>query len=146
MSNSAVPDGGDIVEAELVDDRPPRAELATADRDRHLSPETAAAIAASVAASTRRAYGADRKAFAAWCAAEGRTTVPASAETMAEWVRHLTVTRGPAPGGRPDLHHRARPVRRDLLARGTEPAQADHARRPGRPQRRSGKVAGRGLS
>ncbi|MEU1216621.1 tyrosine-type recombinase/integrase [Streptomyces sp. NPDC005790] len=94
----AVPDGGDVVEAELVDDRPPGTELAPVDRDRHLSPETAAAIAASVAASTRRAYGADREAFAAWCATEGRTVVPASAETMAEWVRHLTVTPRPRTG------------------------------------------------
>ncbi|MFE0449100.1 tyrosine-type recombinase/integrase [Streptomyces fungicidicus] len=68
------------------------------DRDRHLSPETAAAIAASVAASTRRAYGADRAAFAAWCAEQSRTAVPASAETMAEWVRHLTVIPRPRTG------------------------------------------------
>jgi hypothetical protein len=97
-SELAVPDGGDVVEAELVDDRPPGTELARVDRDRHLSPETAAAIAASVAASTRRAYGADREAFVAWCATEGRTVVPASAETMAEWVRHLTVTPRPRTG------------------------------------------------
>ncbi|MFF5695019.1 site-specific integrase [Streptomyces albidoflavus] len=65
------------------------------ERDRHLSPETAEAIAASVAESTRRAYGADRDAFTAWCAEEGRVPVPASGETMAEWVRHLTVTPRP---------------------------------------------------
>ncbi|MFC9949973.1 tyrosine-type recombinase/integrase [Streptomyces prasinus] len=88
-----------VVDAELVDDGSVAgAELAAVDRDRHLSPETAAAIAASVAASTRRAYGADREAFAAWCATEGRTAVPASAETMAEWVRHLTVTLRPRTG------------------------------------------------
>ncbi|AXQ57803.1 site-specific integrase [Streptomyces koyangensis] len=65
------------------------------DRDRHLSPETVAAIEASAAASTRRAYSTDRDAFAAWCADEGRVPVPASGETMAEWVRHLTVTPRP---------------------------------------------------
>ncbi|MEU0289901.1 site-specific integrase [Streptomyces sp. NPDC006147] len=62
------------------------------DRDRHLSPETVAAIEESAAASTRRAYGADRAAFAAWCAEEERVPVPATGETVAEWVRHLTVT------------------------------------------------------
>lgn len=68
------------------------------DRDRHLSPETVAAIESSVAASTRRAYAADRAAFTAWCADEGRVPVPASGETMAEWVRHLTVTPRPRTG------------------------------------------------
>jgi hypothetical protein len=61
----AAPDGGAAVaEAELLDDRAAGAELAPVDRDRHLSPEPAAAIVASVAA-TRRAYGVDRDAFAA---------------------------------------------------------------------------------
>ncbi|WP_257230833.1 hypothetical protein [Streptomyces sp. UH6] len=49
-----------------------------AGRDRELSAETAAAIEASVAASTRRAYAADRRAFATWCTEQDRTTVPAS--------------------------------------------------------------------
>ncbi|MBH5131258.1 site-specific integrase [Streptomyces sp. HB-N217] len=86
----------DVVDAELVDDETAGASVVVhTDRDRHLSPETVAAIEASVADSTRRAYGADRAAFAAWCAEEDRTAVPASAETMAEWVRHLTVTPRP---------------------------------------------------
>jgi len=89
----------DVVEAELVDDESAAgAELVHTDRDRQLSPETVAAIEASAAASTRRAYGADRAAFAAWCAQEGRTAVPATGETMAEWVRHLTVTPRPRTG------------------------------------------------
>ncbi|MFD9496869.1 tyrosine-type recombinase/integrase [Streptomyces sp. NPDC060005] len=82
-----------VVDAQLVDDESAGAlEVVHSDRDRHLSPETIAAIQASVAESTRRAYGSDRAAFSTWCAAEDRTTVPASGETMAEWVRHLTVT------------------------------------------------------
>ncbi|MFJ7148307.1 type ISP restriction/modification enzyme [Streptomyces sp. NPDC100445] len=86
----------DVVDAELVDDETAGASVVVhADRDRHLSPETVAAIRASVADSTRRAYGTDRNAFAAWCLQEGRTAVPASAETMAEWARHLTVTARP---------------------------------------------------
>lgn len=86
----------DVVDAELVDDEKTGVEVAVhTDRDRHLSPETVAAIEASAAASTRRAYRADREAFAAWCLQERRTVVPASGETMAEWVRHLTVSPRP---------------------------------------------------
>ncbi|MFE0824155.1 tyrosine-type recombinase/integrase [Streptomyces sp. NPDC058847] len=92
----AVAVADEVVDAELVDEGPGGADVAVhTDRDRHLSPETVAAIEASAAASTRRAYGADRDAFAAWCAEEGRVPVPASGETMAEWVRHLTVTPRP---------------------------------------------------
>ena len=71
------------------------------ERGWHLSPETVAAIEASVADSTRRAYGTVRAAFTASHQAEGRTRVPASGETMAEWVRHLTVTPCPVRVGRP---------------------------------------------
>ncbi|WP_406380773.1 tyrosine-type recombinase/integrase [Streptomyces sp. NBC_01618] len=99
----AVVTAADVVDAELVDDDATGAEVAVhTDRDRHLSPQTVAAIKESVAASTRRAYATDRKAFAAWCAEQGRTDIPASGETMAEWVRHLTVTprkRTKAPAG-----------------------------------------------
>ena len=90
------PAADDVVDAELVDDAAVGTTVPVhTDVDRHLSPETVAAIEASAAASTRRAYGTDRAAFAAWCAEQGRTAVPASGETMAEWVRHLTVTPRP---------------------------------------------------
>jgi site-specific recombinase XerD len=86
----------DVVDAELVDDDATGTALDVhTDRDRHLSPETVAAIEASTAVSTRRAYRADREAFAAWCLQERRTVLPASGETMAEWVRHLTVSPRP---------------------------------------------------
>ncbi|MFD3841422.1 hypothetical protein ACFWWC_34950 [Streptomyces sp. NPDC058642] len=93
----------DVLDAELVDDAGAAGAsvVVHTDRDRHLSPETVAAIEASVADSTRRAYGTDRAAFTAWCETESRTTVPASAETMAEWIRHLTVTPRPRTGRRP---------------------------------------------
>ncbi|MGW1354856.1 tyrosine-type recombinase/integrase [Streptomyces sp. NPDC002409] len=93
----AVPAASDTVDAELVNDDETtgaRVDVRTA-RDRHLSAETVAAIEASAADSTRRAYAADRAAFVAWCRQEDRTVVPASGETMAEWVRHLTVTPRP---------------------------------------------------
>jgi site-specific recombinase XerD len=92
----AVVTAAEVVDAELVDDETAGASAVVhTGRDRHLSPETVAAIEASVADSTRRAYRTDRDAFTAWCDGEDRTTVPASAETMAEWVRHLTVTPRP---------------------------------------------------
>ncbi|MYW55912.1 tyrosine-type recombinase/integrase [Streptomyces sp. SID8376] len=89
----------DVVDGELVHDERAGAPVAVhTDRDRHLSPETVAAIEESAAASTRRAYATDRELFAAWCAEEGRVPVPAAGETMAEWVRHLTVTPRPRTG------------------------------------------------
>ncbi|MGA5376000.1 site-specific integrase [Streptomyces griseoincarnatus] len=89
----------DVVDGELVDDKTAGAPVPVhTDRGRHLSPETVAAIEESAAVSTRRAYATDRELFAAWCAEEGRVSVPASGETMAEWVRHLTVTPRPRTG------------------------------------------------
>lgn len=60
--------------------------------DRTLTPAARAALAGSVPPSTRRAYAADWRAFAAWCASTGRTALPATPETLVEYVTHLTVT------------------------------------------------------
>lgn len=46
-------------------------------------------IAASVPASTRRAYAHDWSSFEAWCTATGRNPLPATAETLAEYVSAL---------------------------------------------------------
>lgn len=62
--------------------------------DFELSEATLAALTDAVPASTRRVYTADMKAFGAWCAAHGRTPLPATAATLAEYVRHLTITPG----------------------------------------------------
>ncbi|MFR9758185.1 site-specific integrase [Streptomyces sp. TR06-5] len=92
-------DCGDAVAAELLPgDAETGTDLAAADRDRQLSAGTVAAIASSVPDSTRRAYAGDRRAFAAWCAENGRTALPATAETVAEYVRHLTVAPRPRTG------------------------------------------------
>ncbi|QMU78881.1 site-specific integrase [Streptacidiphilus sp. PB12-B1b] len=69
-----------------------------ADRDTHLSAETITAIAAGRADSTSRAYRADREAYARWCAAEGRTALPATAETIASYAAHLTTAPLPRTG------------------------------------------------
>ncbi|PPG17977.1 integrase [Rathayibacter sp. AY1E8] len=41
---------------------------------------------ASIAGNTRRAYESDLRAFVSWCAANGRPDVPASPETVAEYL------------------------------------------------------------
>lgn len=46
-------------------------------------------IADSVPASTRRAYAYDWKGFAEWCAREGRTAMPATTETLAQYASDL---------------------------------------------------------
>ncbi|WP_433259506.1 tyrosine-type recombinase/integrase (plasmid) [Streptosporangium sp. CA-135522] len=68
--------------------------------DHALSPDARAAIAAGVPASTRRAYATDWRAFTAWCHVAGRLPLPATAETVAEYVTHLT-TAPSARTGRP---------------------------------------------
>lgn len=89
----------DVIDAELVGDvGGTGTELAAVDRDRHLSAGTVAAIEAAVPSSTRRAYGADRSAFAAWCEQAERSPLPATGESVAEYVRHLTVTPRPRTG------------------------------------------------
>ncbi|WP_406314577.1 hypothetical protein OHA77_39825 [Streptosporangium sp. NBC_01639] len=49
-----------------------------------LSEATRAALTEAVPASTRGAYAADMAAFTAWCAGQGRTALPATAETVTE--------------------------------------------------------------
>lgn len=62
---------------------------AGAGRDLTLSAAAAARVAGGLAANTRRAYSADWTAFENWCADHGRTALPASAATLAEYVTHL---------------------------------------------------------
>ncbi|MEV0756803.1 tyrosine-type recombinase/integrase [Streptosporangium sp. NPDC050280] len=58
------------------------------------------AVLAGIPASTRRAYASDWSAFTAWCARHGRLLLPATAETITEYVTHLTATPS-AKTGRP---------------------------------------------
>ncbi|GIH80988.1 site-specific integrase [Planobispora longispora] len=64
--------------------------------DSTVSASTAARIAASVPDATRRAYAGDWNRFTAWCSRTGRTALPASAETLAEYVSALA-DEGKAP-------------------------------------------------
>jgi site-specific recombinase XerD len=82
-----------VVDAEIVG-----GELETVGRDRQLSAATVAALQASVPESTRRAFGGDRDRFAEWCVQRGRSAMPATPETLAEYTAHLTVTPRPRTG------------------------------------------------
>ncbi|GAA3087379.1 site-specific integrase [Streptosporangium carneum] len=71
-----------------------------AEADLHLSHTAQAAIAAGIPGATRRAYATDWKTFAAWCDRQGRVSMPATVQTVTEYVTHLTVTPS-ARTGRP---------------------------------------------
>ncbi|WP_338743287.1 tyrosine-type recombinase/integrase [Actinomadura luteofluorescens] len=71
--------------------------------DRSLSPEAAAMVTAGLADNTTRAYTRHWATFTRWCELTGRNPLPATRETLAEYVHHLTGTttqygKPPAPG------------------------------------------------
>lgn len=90
MSGELVP--VEVVEAELVlpDEQ--------TDRDRHLSDDTLDDLARSTSPHTERAYDRCWNAALAWCNGQGRTALPMSPETLAEYVTHLTRTPSPTTG------------------------------------------------
>jgi site-specific recombinase XerD len=61
-------------------------------RGRELSSRARADVAAGIPASTSRAYSSDFAQFAAWCAKEGHVALPATPETITEYVSHLIHT------------------------------------------------------
>src|SRR4051812_31131749 len=68
----------------------------TAD-DHSVSDRTLSLIAASVPENTRRAYDRQWRTFTAWCADNGRTSLPATSATVAEYIAHLTEDRQASP-------------------------------------------------
>lgn len=67
------------------------------DADTTVSSRVLERIAAAVPPSTRRAYAHDWKSFDAWCQAAGRTALPCTAETLAEYSSSLAdLGRAPA--------------------------------------------------
>lgn len=58
-------------------------------RDHDLAPATVARINDGVAANTRLAYSRIRTEYLGWCDAHGRTAIPATGETLAEYVSAL---------------------------------------------------------
>lgn len=79
MANELVP-----VEGEFV----PPAQLSAA-RDRQISGETAEDLKRATAANTERAYARWWNVALAWCEREGRTPLPMTAETIAEFIGYL---------------------------------------------------------
>lgn len=59
------------------------------DADRVISAATAQRISDAIPESTKRAYRRDRMAFIAWCQEQGRTPLPCTPETLAEYANHL---------------------------------------------------------
>ena len=96
-----------MVDAELVADEQllpatrPAAPLVHTDRDHHLSDDTRQALADSVPENTQRAYARQWETFTNWCATQGRVPLPATPVTLAEYVRHLTVTPSQRTGSTP---------------------------------------------
>jgi integrase len=65
--------------------------------DSFLSDGTRERLERSVPENTKRAYARQWEAFTAWCASTGRTALPATAHTLAEYVSHLAdLDRAPA--------------------------------------------------
>lgn len=64
--------------------------------DRRVSTETLARLERAVPPATRRAYTRQWQRWTAWCAQQGRTPLPATAESLAEYVAHLTSGDRPA--------------------------------------------------
>ncbi|WP_433513683.1 tyrosine-type recombinase/integrase [Nonomuraea sp. CA-143628] len=60
--------------------------------DRALTEAARARVAGGFAANTSRAYQRDWETFAAWCAVHGRSPLPATPETVTEYVTHLAAT------------------------------------------------------
>lgn len=87
------------VEGELVPATP--AHAAHSSRDLELSDDTRQAIEDSIPENTKRAYGRQWETFEKWCAEQDRTPLPATAQTLAQYVRHLTVTTSKRTGRTP---------------------------------------------
>jgi integrase len=66
--------------------------LTAADPDHQMSDGATALVARGLAGDTRDAYERHWDAFARWCHLSGRTPLPATAQTLAEYVHHLTGT------------------------------------------------------
>ncbi|QFY14757.1 tyrosine-type recombinase/integrase [Nonomuraea phyllanthi] len=60
--------------------------------DRELTEAARARVAGGLAANTGRAYQRDWESFAVWCVTQGRSALPATPETVTEYVTHLAVT------------------------------------------------------
>ncbi|TFE54711.1 integrase [Streptomyces sp. ICN441] len=69
-------------------DTEPKA-LVPVSRTGGLSPEARAAVDEGIPAETRRGYAGDWHRFTTWCESTGRRALPASADTVTEYMTHL---------------------------------------------------------
>ncbi|MBA2694290.1 MAG: site-specific integrase, partial [Actinobacteria bacterium] len=90
-----------------------------ADADRFVSDATRRRILDAVPANTVRAYTRQWAAFTTWCTASGRTGLPATAETLTEYVAHLA-----------DDGHAPATIEQALAAIRTAHRTAGHAGQP----------------
>lgn len=67
------------------------------DADYSITEDTARDLADAIPANTGRAYDRAWVAFAAWCAEQGRVILPATPQTLTEYVRSLTAAGKSAP-------------------------------------------------
>jgi integrase len=91
------------ITAELVTVDAAQRRVVHTERDHELSDDAQQAIEDSIPDNTRRAYGRQWETFTNWCSVEARVPLPATSKTLAQYVRHLTITpsartgRTPAP-------------------------------------------------
>ncbi|MDF3050206.1 MAG: integrase family protein [Pseudonocardia sp.] len=85
-----------VVDGEIVV-RPRAGELVETAADRTLSEETLRRLERSVPESTRRNYDRALREYSTWCRSEGRTALPGTAETLAEYLAHLAESGRGAP-------------------------------------------------
>ncbi|WP_261555538.1 site-specific integrase [Frankia tisae] len=87
--------GAEIIKVDEVELLP--AEIVPVDIDRTVSASTRERIEAAVPVNTKRAYARQWETFTAWCSTTGRTPLPATAETVAEYVSSMCdLDRAPA--------------------------------------------------
>ncbi|WP_275558463.1 tyrosine-type recombinase/integrase [Streptomyces sp. 5-6(2022)] len=80
-------------EAEIVTD-----DASQGERDQRVSDETAADLRRATAANTDRAYARWWRMALDWCEREGRTPLPMTAQTVAEFIGHLKRSTSPTTG------------------------------------------------
>lgn len=93
------------------------------DPDKQLSDRTRDMLHRGISANTRDAYGRELKRYRQWCEAHGRITVPATPETLTEYVSALTLA-GLAPSS---IRRAMAAVRTAHRASNTEPPDATGA-------------------
>jgi integrase len=114
------------------DDTAPAPTAALSPARRPLSPAARQALEAGTADATRAAYSRDWETFTSWCATEGLAPLPATPETLVEYLTALTTTPRPRTG-RPyspsSLERALAAIRTAHKAAGVQPPETKGARK-----------------